>query len=243
MNYCMQCGQETIDGEVHACQETAAASAGFGSARNRGNPGLPGAAAFKVDVHRMLALVRNPQHAENLQPGKDWIYGAIGLVASILGFMIWVWMIGKKIDSLFGGWFGGFGGLTDVWDTSGTIGSMLTGRLFVLAVISLASLLTTLWLVGSWQGGRKLSVRELATYVGGAQYTFAAGFVVAGMLAFVNMGLSFAALSIVLLSALAMNLLAGLEIARVSRERRFSFIGSSIAVYVIIVALLSKLFM
>ena len=116
----------------------------------------------------MLALLKNPQQAENLQPGKDWIYGAIGLVASILGFMIWVWMIGRKIDLMFGGLFGGFGGLTDLGDASGTIGSMLTGRLFVLAVISLVSLLGTLWLVGSWQGGRKLSVRELATYVGGA---------------------------------------------------------------------------
>ncbi|MFC4811867.1 hypothetical protein [Paenibacillus sp. GCM10023250] len=236
MNQCMFCGQPLRRGR--ACLR---GDIGLRQARPAGRRRLEnGRQGFKrMDYRRMLELLRNPQRAEELEPDRDWIYGAAGLAAARLGFLLWGWMVGTKLEAMLGGLFGGFAGLASMTGATDAIGSLLAGKLFRLALISLVSLFLALWLAGSWLGARRPPLRALLTVIGGSQYLFAASFVAAGLMAFAALRLSFFLLAVALLTALATNVAAGMELAGVARSRRFAFAGSAIAAYALLMALLS----
>ncbi|MBO7747409.1 hypothetical protein I8J29_24795 [Paenibacillus sp. MWE-103] len=237
MNHCMFCGQPFYDGDAHVCAETS----GFDKPARQDGGGWKAAvgAAKRTDYRRMLELLRNPQLAEELEPGRDWIYGAAGLAAAMLGFLLWGWMAGTRIEAMLDGLFGGFAGLADMTGASGAIRSLLTGKLFRLALISLVSLFLALWLAGSWLGARRPPLRALLTVIGGSQYLFAVAFVAAGLLAFADLRISFFILAVALLTALATNVAAGMELAGVPRSRRFAFAGCAIAAYAALMTFLS----
>ncbi|WP_127534418.1 hypothetical protein [Paenibacillus kobensis] len=237
MNYCTQCGQKRVEGEGHVCQEIAAAHSGESLVGKSGSNAVSNTIK-QVDHHVIYALLKSPQRAASLQPDRDLIYGILGLAASIVGFMIWVWMVGKKLSSLFDDIFG-FNSFLEIGSASSKITSILTGKLFGLAMISIVVIVAALWLIGNWTGRRKLTVKELVTYFGGSQYSFGAGFIIAGLGTIISLRVSIILVVINLLAALVMNLMFVSELAEVSRERRLTFVVSSIAVYFILSAILA----
>ncbi|MWC30709.1 hypothetical protein [Paenibacillus sp. MMS18-CY102] len=259
MSFCTQCGMRIVEGEAHACQQTAAGSenAWNGSGGAAGAPRGSNQGGFQavtdltkqIDTNVIVDLLKNPQKSLQLQPAKDLIYGVLGIVASLLGFMIWAWIIGKKIDSLLGDMFGGlFGGLSDfedLTDYSGgsSIGSAITGKLIVLAIISLIALIGSLWALGNWKGERKLTFKDAVTHLGAAQYTFGAGFVLAGLCSFINLRIAFIVLSVNLLTALVTTVMHAIALWQVREDRKLTVVGLSVALYLALVALLSAIVM
>lgn len=234
MSFCTRCGQRMTEGEVHHCP---AVPAGAGSPG--GSAGNDFAATLKqVDGNTILALLKNPQSALNLNTGKDLIYGILGIVASLVGFMIGIWIMAKKLQDTILGFFG-FGGFADFDGGSST--SSMFGQMFLLGIISLAALFGTIWLLGNWRGARTLSFKDIITYLGGMQYTFGAGFILAGLCTFVSLRFGFLLLFINLLTALVITLMASSDLFEVSKERRLSFVGLSVALYLVVVMLLSSL--
>lgn len=255
MAFCTRCGQRLIEGEVHACQETAAGAAGYEAESNLNpnpnsyanpnyanwNPGAP-AQSHKVDAGRVFSLFKNPERAKELQPDKDFLYGVLGIVASLLGFLIWAWLFNKKISDLLNDMFGfGDDSIFGLYSASSHVSSKLIGKLFLLGIISMAALLASLWLAGNWRGSRKLSAKELITYIGGMQYTFAAGFVITGLFTFVSLRFSYVLLFINLLMALVTTVLSASEISEVPKERRFSYIILGISIYLVLFWLFSEI--
>ncbi|CAH1193516.1 hypothetical protein PAECIP111893_00482 [Paenibacillus plantiphilus] len=239
MSFCTKCGQRMTEGEVHHCP---AVPAGAGSPA--GSAGNDFASTLKqVDGNTILALLKNPQNALNLNTGKDLIYGILGIVASLIGFMIGAWLMAKKLEDTILGLFG-FGGMSDFTDfDGGSSTSSMFGQMFLLGLISLAALFGTIWLIGNWRGARTLSFKDVVTYLGGLQYTFGAGFILAGLCTLVSLRFGFLLLFINLLTALVIALMTSSDLFEVSKERRLSFVGLSIALYLVVVMLLSSLIM
>ncbi|WP_223879970.1 hypothetical protein [Paenibacillus spiritus] len=198
----------------------------------------------QVNFNTMLYLMKNPERAATLQPEKDFVNGLLGLVASLLGFMIWGWALNKKIFDIIGSVFGGFGGYDDYYDLfepSSAVSSAVMGRVFVLGLVSILVLTASVWLIGQWRGSRKLTAKEVVTYIGGMQYTFGAGFVVAALCTLINLRLATLVLLVNLIAALTTTVISSSDIFRVSRERRFSFITLSIAVYFLLFMLVTAI--
>lgn len=230
-----------VEGEEHVCNEVAASSS-EGVVSNGKSWGNSAADSLKkVDYQVIYALLKNPQRAASLQPDKDLVYGILGLVASILGFMIWVWMVGKKLSSLLNDLFG-FNDINSFFETgsvSNKISTMLTGKLFGLSIVSIVALGTALWLIGIWLGRKKLTLSDFITYFGGMQYSFGAGFIIAGLGTIVGLRISIILVIINLLASLVLNLMLASEISEVSKDRRLTFVASSIAAYIIVSAVLA----
>lgn len=240
MSFCTQCGQRLTEGEAHLCP---AAPAGAGGAA--GSAGNDFAASLKqVDGNTILALLKNPQHALNLNTGKDLIYGILGIVASLVGFMIGYWIMIRELANSILGLFG-FGGMSDFADFGGGTSNTASmfGEMLLLGLISLAALFGSIWLIGNWRGARTLSFKDVITYLGSVQYTFGAGFILAGLCALISLRFGLLLLLINLLSALVITLMASSDLFGVAKERRLAFIALSVALYLIVVMLLSSLIM
>ncbi|EFM10842.1 hypothetical protein PaecuDRAFT_2089 [Paenibacillus curdlanolyticus YK9] len=261
MSFCTQCGMRVIEGEAHACQQAAAGAenqtwngaGGAAGAPHRSNQGggfqSVAQLSKQIDTSVIVSLLKNPQQALKLQPAKDFIYGVLGVAASLLGFLIWAWIFGQKMESLlgdlFGGLFGGFSDFDDLGDYSdgSSIGAAITGKLIVLGIISIIALFGSLWVVGNWKGERKHAFKDAITYLGAAQYTFGAGFVLAGVCSFINLRIAFIVLSVNLLTVLVTTVMHAVALWQVREDRRLTVVGLSVGLYLVLVALLSAIVM
>lgn len=188
----------------------------------------------QVDRNRLFALLRNPLVSLQLT-AKEWIYGALGLAVSFVGYLLWVLIVGKKITGLiysaipFGGLFA-LNSLTFV----------IFGRMFLLGLLSLVALLGALWLAGWWRSGTQPAWKLFVIRIGGIQYITGAGFLLSGLLSF-HFTLSMIALMITLLTTLALSLQGGLEVSGISKEKTASYLIAAITLYLILTGVFAKL--
>lgn len=218
-----------------------AGDGGFGSAGSGGGSGQQrdgSAADFlgnmtstvqKVDRGTVVRLLQNPFSGLQLDPAKDFVYGLLGLAASLIGFLIWALLVGQGFGNLFT--FGVFG----------LIDGKITGRIFLIGLISLISLICSMWISGLWQGRNRQDIMAVVCRLGSMQTAGGAGFVIAGILALVSLRLSFVAYGITALVTLIVTVMGALELFDIAPERRFSFIGISVSLYWILTMLLAVL--
>ncbi|MCQ6561946.1 hypothetical protein [Paenibacillus mendelii] len=237
MAFCMQCGQQIPQGATHICGDgQQVANSGTQAEASRPLTNDLTKAMKQVDGNVVLKLLKDPQYGLNLNPDKDFIYGILGLVASILGFTIWAGLLGMRIDSLFSGLLGlgGFGG--------DSIGGAFTGRMLLTAILSIAALHGMLWLLGSWQGTNKLSFKAFITYAGSMHYLSGAGFVVAGLCALISLiSFSFLLILINVSIMLVLSVIVSIDIFGVYREKRMVYTASAIALYMVILMIVTKI--
>jgi hypothetical protein len=234
MKYCTQCGKSLQDGEEHVCggdtvspalPETAAASAGTASGLN-------------LDVNVLKGLLLNPQTGMRLHPGKDFIYGILGIAASVIGFFLWGLALQKKVEDSLNSVFGGFN-LFGGFNRSLNLGKYFFG----IGLVSVLCLIGALWLIGQWKGSVKRNWREVVTCLGSMQLLWGAGFIIAAVLVFISYQLSFLLMSILLLSALILTVLAAQDLFRMKAEQRFYTVCASITVYVLLTGIINALLM
>ncbi|GGD92935.1 hypothetical protein [Paenibacillus nasutitermitis] len=218
---------------ANAVAERSTPAAEQGAGPQPGGNGDWSSAVKQVDKNVLIRLLRNPFDALQLSPGKDLIYGVIGLGTSVIGYLIWIWLVGAKINSFFGGFFGGFSPLS--------FGSQMTGRLFLTGLVSVLALLASIWLVGMWRGNARHDIKSVVTRLGSMQVFSGAGFLAAGICSLVSLKLSFLIGGSTALIALAVTVFAGLELFNVTVNRRFEFMACSIAAYLIIYTVVSSI--
>lgn len=188
----------------------------------------------QVERNRLLALLKDPLESLHLS-AKEWIYGALGLAVSFVGYLIWVLILGTKITGLlysalpFGRLF-----------TPNSLSFAIFSRMFLLGLLSLVALLAALWLAGWWRSGVKSAWKLFLIRIGGIQYITGAGFLLSGILSF-HFTLSMITLAITLLSTLALSLFGGLEASGVTREKTASYLIVSISLYLILAGVFMKL--
>ncbi|WP_372632085.1 hypothetical protein [Cohnella sp.] len=215
-----EANEEAESQTAAAASPTPAAAAG---------PASPLAA---VDGQKLLALLRNPSAAQKLKPQTEWIYGAIGAAAGVIGFVLWNWLFLEAVKAKLG-LFQAFGSLF----ITGVLGIASPGKFLLLGLFSIALLIGSLTLVGNWQGARKRDWREAVADLGGTQLAFGAGWLVSGLLAFVSLQLSTLVGAFLLLVNLVLLVGQAEHAHEVGRERRFLYIVYSLAAYLLLLYL------
>ncbi|QGQ96137.1 hypothetical protein EHS13_15265 [Paenibacillus psychroresistens] len=235
MVFCTMCGQELKADEVHICANNS------GSATKRGGSSLGkdiSALASQIDKNLVLELLKNPLVGLRLDPVKDIKYGIIGLAASIIGFIIWAVLISHKIGNIVNGLFGGFSMLMG----ESSLGSQLIGKLILIGILSIISLMVSVWGIGNWRGNRKINWAEIITRIGSMQLSFGAGFLITGILGLFSLYLSFLAIAIVAFTNLIITVLGGNELYEVEKDHRFLFITLLTSTYLILFYILFRIF-
>jgi hypothetical protein len=234
MSFCSLCGQQIQEEGSHVCQEIAAA-------RSEGFSGRPvmedlSAAVKQVDSKILINLLKNPQNSLALNPSRDLVYGLLGIVASIVGFVIWAWIIQKQVQDLLDSIFGGFSLFSGI---EHSVSNLIVGKLFLTGLISLAAIFVSLWLFGNRRGNRKLSFKEAIIHLGAMQYTSGACFIITGIIILINFKLGLLFLLINLLVTLLSTVTGSIDLFEVSKENRFPFIVLSTSLYLVLVFFLA----
>lgn len=194
----------------------------------------------QVDGYFILNLLKNPLNGIHLTE-KHFIYGILGLASSLVGFLLWVLLMGKRLSALFFGMFG-FGGGSMFRELPSSVFGEVFGRMLLLGLLSTVALLAAVWLIGWWRSGTQPALKLFITRVGAAHYIGAVGFILAGILS-LSFNLSFLLLLITLLSLLALTLQAGMEASGVVKERSAGYLILSVSAYVLLMSILTKLIM
>jgi len=208
--------------EVHEPAESQAA------ASSAAHPASPIAA---VDTQKLLELLKNPSASLKLEPTKDWIYGAIGAGAGVIGFVLWTWLYQSAFKARL-----------SLFDVLGGFVLVAPGRLFVIGLFSIALLIGSLTLFGNWQGSRKRDWKEAVAHLGGTQLIFGAGWIASGLIAFLSLQLSMLIGAVLLLINLVMLVGQAEDLHGVSRERRFLYIVYTISCYLLLLYLVFSIF-
>jgi len=186
----------------------------------------------EVEPQKLLELLKNPSAALKLQPEKDWVYGAIGAAAGVLGFFFWVWAFQEAIKSKLD-IFSGIGNLF----LYGMLGLATPAKYLILGIFSIALLAATLGAVGNWQGARKRNWMEAVAFQGSTQLLFGAGWLISGVIAFISLQLSMLLGAIVMLINLLLLVSQATELHEVGRDKRFMYFVYSISIYLLLLFL------
>jgi hypothetical protein len=180
-----------------------------------------------VESGKLIDLLRNPSSALNLQPQKDWMYGAIGAIVGVIGFFFWIWCfqeaIKQKLFSVLGNLF-----------LYSILGMATPGKYFLIGLFSVVLLVGTLTVLGNWQGARKRNWMEVVTLQGSSQLLFGAVWIVSGLLAFMSLQLSMLLGAAALLINLLLLVAQAQDFHEVSRERRFLYIVYAMGIYMLL---------
>lgn len=226
------------DAEERAQAEAAAAAGAIpGEGGKASSPRAERSSPFaEVDGRRLLELLQNPAAALKLQPRKEWIYGAIGAAAGVIGFVVWIGLFQAAVRQAFNA-FGGLGNLF----LGGILGNVSPGRYLLISLLSLAILVGALTLIGNWRGARKRDWLEALSYYGGTQLLFGAVWVAAGLLAFLSLQLSTLIGAIALLINLLLLVGQAVDLHEVGPERKFLYIVYSVSAYALLLFLVLSL--
>lgn len=237
MSFCTKCGQQLQPNEIHTCvsPEQPSVNATLSSSTpSTPSPILTTARDHlaNVDKHKILNLMKNPMSALQLRSESDLLYGVLGLVVSLLGFVLWAWSFKHQLIKLM---ILGFGSLINDEKESYREASEylpIVNHMLLLGLISLIVLVGITLLLGNKMGLHKLHWKDSMVQLGGLQLISGIGFIVAALMMFISIKLSFVLLFTTLLATLALTLVAGIEMFRIHRDRIALFIGLVVLIQV-----------
>lgn len=191
-----------------------------------------------LDAQLIVRLIRNPLASASLVPETQWLYGVLGIAASIIGFALWTM---TSVASIFGLFLSpiarmGFGDGLGFSIYAGTF-----VRMVILGLISQAVLIGSIWIFGNWLSSKKQDWRSLVTYLGGVQWLFGGAMIVAAILGFLLGQLAFLIATISLILTLIFIVITSLQCYTFDTpERKSQFIVYSVASYMLVVGILSS---
>ncbi|OPA80207.1 hypothetical protein BVG16_05545 [Paenibacillus selenitireducens] len=190
-----------------------------------------------LDLQLIVQLLRNPLTSLSLNPATQWLYGVLGIAASIVGFALWTT---TSVTSIFALFLNPLAGLGIGRGLGFSIYAGTFVRMIVLALVSQGVLIGSIWIFGNWLSGKKQDWRNLVTYLGGVQWLFGGAFIVAAIIGLLLGQIGFLIASIALVLTIIFIVLTSLECYTfVSTERKSQFLVYSIGVYILIVGILS----
>ncbi|WP_194541415.1 hypothetical protein [Paenibacillus sp. JZ16] len=238
MAFCTHCGNELTDGVAHQCVDDIAANpkkytaAATEPEQERGASSSSGASAAKaastiqVDGQVLLKLLKNPMSALNMRGDQTGlIYGLIGMASSIIGF----WLFGLGIKQVF---YSGLGMVSALLSNFG-----MGSRALLLGLFSTVILLGSFWFTGNMITKQKLDLKEFIAKIGSFQLPFGAALIVSGLISFMSLKLAFLILVFALMTGLAANSAAIIELYRIGSNQWIKFLGVAIGIYVLLFAI------
>jgi len=234
MSFCTQCGQQLQPNEIHTCVSPEQPAVNASSSPATPSPILTTARGHlaNVDKHKILNLIKNPMSALQLKAETDLLYGILGLVVSLLGFVLWAWSFKHQLIKIV---LEGFGSLLSDDNESYREASEylpIVNHMLLLGFISLIVLVGITFVLGNKMGLHKLHWKDSILQLGGLQLISGVGFIVAALMMFISIKVSFVLLFTVLLATLALTLIAGMEMFRIQRDRIALFVGLTVLIQV-----------
>lgn len=234
MSFCTKCGTQLQPNEIHTCVSSEQPVVTSASSTATPSPILTTARDHlaNVDKHKILNLLKNPMSALQLKAETDFMYGILGLVVSLLGFVLWAWSFKHQLIKLM---ILGFGSLISDEKESYREASEylpIVNHMLLLGFVSLIVLVGITFLLGNKMGLHKLHWKDSIVQLGGLQLISGVGFIVAALMMFVLIKLSFLLLFTTLLATLALTFVAGIEMFRIRRDRIALFIGLIVLIQV-----------
>ncbi|MCM3338980.1 hypothetical protein M3650_10130 [Paenibacillus sp. MER TA 81-3] len=200
-----------------------------------------GGASFGVkresafDMKRAVQLMKHPTEASALQPASDWLYGVIAVAASAIGFALFAFSIFSGLMSMLNP----FGAYLNAGESIG-----LFIKLVLLYIITLAALFGALWLVSRWKGVQRSDVKTFLVRLAAMQMPYGPAYLVAFLMMLISFtSLSLAIAGIVWFTSVIMTVSETMEQAEVTRDNRFLCVASSIALYFVLLLILTKIFL
>ncbi|BFH12202.1 hypothetical protein WJ0W_000458 [Paenibacillus melissococcoides] len=261
MKVCNRCGEPLREHEVHTCRvhdgrppeegpasspdrrETAAAAEQSLSARHMQEPvqppapgyGSPKTSAPKIDMARVIRLMKEPQAASFMTTGSDYWYGVIGAAVSAVGFALFGYLfLNQFVRVIFGSLPFGLG--------STVLPFSYFLQLMFLHLVALAALFGSLYFVNRWKGGRELDAKTFFVQLAAMQMPYGPIYAVAGiitLLSFYSLALSIAGLA--WLVSVMMTIYESLEQAQVSRNNRFVYVLAGLSGYFLLLLIMTKI--
>lgn len=237
MAYCIHCGNELRDGVTHQCvndtsgnpmKYTAAAAEpeqGRPDSEAAGAPHAKTSSAVQVDGQVLLNLLKNPMSALNMRGDQTgMLYGIIGMASSIIGF----WLFGLGIKQMF---YSGLGMMSALISDFG-----MGSRALLLGLFSTVILLGSFWFTGNMVTKQKLDMKEFIAKMGSFQLPFGAALILSGFISFMSLKLAFLILVLALMTGLAANSAAVIELYRMGSSQWIKFLGVALGIYVLFLA-------
>lgn len=233
MAYCTKCGTQLHENEIHTCmaeQSTAGAATASAPIMTTAKEQLA-----RVDRHKILNLLKNPMSALHLRGDSDLLYGVLGIIASLVGFILWSWSFKHQLIKAMIAQFGGL--MRDDSEAYSDASEYLpiVNHMLVLGLVSLIVMLVAVFLLGSKLGTQRIGWKDSLVKIGGLQWIVGAALIVAALVMFVSVKASLVLLLTTVIASLMLTLYAGIEIFRIYRERAVWFIAAAVLIQVVAV--------
>ncbi|MGE7826037.1 hypothetical protein [Paenibacillus sp. NPDC093718] len=172
-----------------------------GASSSSGASDAKTASTVQVDGQVLLKLLKNPMSALNMRGDQTGlIYGLIGMASSIIGF----WLFGLGFRQLI---YSGLGMVSALLSNFG-----MGSRALLLGLFSTVILLGSFWFTGNMVTKQKLDLKEFIAKIGSFQLPFGAALIVSGLISFMSLKLAFLILVFALMTGLAANSAAVIEL-------------------------------
>lgn len=110
-------------------------------------------------------------------------------------------------------------------------------RTLLLGLFSTVILLGSFWFTGNMITKQKLDLKEFIAKIGSFQLPFGAALIVSGLISFMSLKLAFLILVFALITGLAANSAAIIELYRIGSNQWIKFLGIAIGIYVLLFAI------
>ncbi|MCT1400110.1 hypothetical protein M4D81_13850 [Paenibacillus sp. p3-SID867] len=110
-------------------------------------------------------------------------------------------------------------------------------RALLLGLFSTVILLGSFWFTGNMLTKQKLDLKEFIAKIGSFQLPFGAALIVSGLISFMSLKLAFLILIFALMTGLAANSAAIIELYRIGSSQWIKFLGIAIGIYVLLFAI------
>lgn len=110
-------------------------------------------------------------------------------------------------------------------------------RALLLELFSTIILLVSFWFTGNMITKQKLDLKEFIAKIGSFQLPFGAALIVSGLISFMSLKLAFLILVFALMTGLAANSAAIIELYRIGSNQWIKFLGVAIGIYVLLFAI------
>ncbi|WP_246059261.1 hypothetical protein [Paenibacillus lautus] len=146
------------------------------------------------------------------------------MASSIIGF----WLFGLGIKQMF---YSGLGMMSGLFSDIG-----MGSRALLLGLFSTVILLGSFWFTGNMVTKQKLDIKEFIAKMGSFQLPFGAALILSGLISFMSLKLAFLILVLALMTGLAANSAAVIELYRMGSSQWIKFLGVALGIYVLFLA-------
>ncbi|WP_028546933.1 hypothetical protein [Paenibacillus taiwanensis] len=197
-------------------------------------------ATSTFETRTLITLIKQPTEAARLHPQRDWLYAAIGVLLSSLGFAVWAYIVSKHF---FGLLFGASDILSLLDGGTPSIPFSFFIRILVIALLSIGTLIGALWLTLAFKGKERPELLPAFVRLGALQMPFGIGFLLAGLVSIISFTqLSFFMVGCLLMSSVVLTTSEMAEMGKVERSNRFAFVTVALGMHMVISLILFKLF-